>query len=307
MAGLLGELPGAPRIETVVVRTTGDRLADQPIERIGGQGAFVKEVQSAVLEGRAELAVHSAKDLPSVTPAGLVLACVPERADPRDALVGRRLDELPCGAPVACGSVRRRAQLAWLRPDLSFVELRGNMATRLARAETVGAGVVALAALQRLGLDGHVAEILDPGLVLPQVAQGALAVECRQDDVEMRTMLGRSTTPSPTAACWLIAPFSLPWAVAARCRSGRWPCRQPAPATWSWTGCSPAATGACCYGLEPRATTHFRWALGSLPPCSTAPAAGASTTGSISSHPAGCRGPSPGHHGDRVPGGCRPR
>jgi hydroxymethylbilane synthase len=190
VAGLLGELPGAPRIETVVVRTTGDRLADQPIERIGGQGAFVKEVQSAVLEGRAELAVHSAKDLPSVTPAGLVLACVPERADPRDALVGRRLDELPCGAPVACGSVRRRAQLAWLRPDLSFVELRGNMATRLARAETVGAGVVALAALQRLGLDGHVAEILDPGLVLPQVAQGALAVECRQDDVEMRTMLG---------------------------------------------------------------------------------------------------------------------
>lgn len=189
MAGLLRALPGAPAIDTVVVRTTGDRLADVPIERIGGQGAFVKEVQVAVLDGRADLAVHSAKDLPSVTPPGLVLACVPERVDPRDALVGRRLDELGCGAAVATGSVRRRAQLAWLRPDLSFVELRGNMDTRLARAEAIGAGVLALAALERLGLAAHVAEALDPGLVLPQVGQGALAVECRVDDEELRRML----------------------------------------------------------------------------------------------------------------------
>lgn len=182
MAALLRARPESPAVDTVVVRTTGDRLSDVPIDRIGGQGAFVKEVQAAVLSGQADLAVHSAKDLPSDTPPGLVLACVPERADPRDALVGRRLDELPSGARVATGSVRRRAQLAWHRPDLSFVELRGNMDTRLARAEALGAGVLALAALERLGLAGHVAEALDPSVLLPQVGQGALAVECRQDD-----------------------------------------------------------------------------------------------------------------------------
>lgn len=182
VADRLAAVAGAPSIDTVVVRTTGDIRAEEPLSRIGGQGAFVKEVQTAVLHGRADLAVHSAKDLPSLTPAGLVLACVPERADPRDALVGARLDDLPPGAVVATGSVRRRAQLAWLRPDLSFVELRGNMQTRLERANAVGAGVLALAALHRLGLSGHVAEALDPGLVMPQVAQGALAVECRADD-----------------------------------------------------------------------------------------------------------------------------
>jgi len=142
----------------------------------------VKEVQLAVLEGRADLAVHSAKDLPSETPAGLVLACVPERADPRDAIVGASLEGLPTGATVATGSVRRRAQLAWLRPDLTFCDLRGNMATRLQRARHVGAGVLALAALERLGLTEHVAEALDPRTLLPQVGQGALAVECRQGD-----------------------------------------------------------------------------------------------------------------------------
>src|ERR1019366_7023554 len=111
-----------------VVQTTGDTLADVPVSQLGGQGGFVKEVQVAVLDGRADLAVHSAKDLPSATPPGLVLACVPERADPRAALVGCTLEELPTGAIVATGSVRRRAQLAWLRPDLAFCDLRGNMA-----------------------------------------------------------------------------------------------------------------------------------------------------------------------------------
>ncbi|MHB8681517.1 MAG: hydroxymethylbilane synthase [Acidimicrobiales bacterium] len=191
VAGLLASLPGCPAVELVVVRTTGDVHLDVPVERLGGQGAFVKEVQHAVLQGRADLAVHSAKDLPSSTPPGLVLAAVPERADPRDALVGGRLDDLPAGAPVATGSVRRRAQLAWLRPDLTFVELRGNMARRIERAEEVGAGVVALAALERLGLTGHVAEAFDPGSMLPQVGQGALAVECRDDDAVVRGLLER--------------------------------------------------------------------------------------------------------------------
>lgn len=176
-------------VELLTVRTRGDEVADVPIDRIGGQGAFVKEVQAAVLDGRADLAVHSAKDLPSVTPPGLVLACVPERADPRDALVGATLSTLPTGAVVATGSVRRRAQLAWLRPDLTFVELRGNMRTRLDRARAAGAGVVALAALERLGLQGEVDEVLEAGDMLPQVGQGALAVECRLDDEELRALL----------------------------------------------------------------------------------------------------------------------
>jgi hydroxymethylbilane synthase len=189
VADLLAALPGAPPCRTVVVRTTGDALAEVPVAQLGGQGAFVKEVQSAVLDGRADLAVHSAKDLPSATPPGLVLASVPERADPRDALVGARLDDLGSGATVATGSARRRAQLAWLRPDLTFCDLRGNMATRIERARRVGAGVVALAALERLGLAGEVAEVLDPGTMLPQVGQGALAVECRADDQEVLGLL----------------------------------------------------------------------------------------------------------------------
>jgi len=189
VVALLASVPGGPSGEIVVVRTTGDALPDVPIARLGGQGVFVKEVQAAVLDGRADLAVHSAKDLPARTPPGLVLACVPERADPRDALVGSPLDALAPGATVATGSVRRRAQLAWLRPDLTFCDLRGNMATRLAQARQVGAGVVALAALERLELTGEVAEVLDPRLVLPQVGQGALAVECRADDEARRALL----------------------------------------------------------------------------------------------------------------------
>jgi hydroxymethylbilane synthase len=175
--------------ELLTVRTRGDEATEVPIDRIGGQGAFVKEVQAAVLDGRADLAVHSAKDLPSLTPPGLVLACVPERADPRDALVGSTLEALPTGAVVATGSVRRRAQLAWLRPDLTFVELRGNMRTRIDKARAAGAGVVALAALERLGLRGSADDVLDVADMLPQVGQGALAVECRQDDKGLRQLL----------------------------------------------------------------------------------------------------------------------
>jgi hydroxymethylbilane synthase len=195
VAALLGALPEARSCQIVVVETTGDRLAEVPVAQLGGQGAFVTEVQTAVLDGRADIAVHSAKDLRSQTTAGLVLACVPERADPRDALVGARLADLGPGASVATGSVRRRAQLASLRPDLTFVELRGNMATRLERAAREGAGVVAVAALDRLGLSGHIAEVLDTGVLLPQVAQGALAVECRADDAEVLAVLAAIDDP----------------------------------------------------------------------------------------------------------------
>lgn len=187
---LVAAAPGLV-VQRVVVRTVGDRRADVELDRLGGQGAFAKEVQVAVLDGRADVAVHSAKDLPPETPTGLVLAAVPERADPRDVLVGRTLAELPAGALVATGSARRRAQLANLRPDLTFVGLRGNMGTRLDRARdgAVGAVVAAAAALDRLGLSDRIAERLSVRRCLPQVGQGALALECRDDDGDVRRLL----------------------------------------------------------------------------------------------------------------------
>jgi hydroxymethylbilane synthase len=179
--------------QALIVETSGDRRLDVPIWELGGKGVFVKEVQAAVLDGRADLAVHSAKDLPSATPDGLVICAVPERADVRDALVGARLDGLAEGALVATGSLRRRAQLAHLRPDLRFEGLRGNMATRLDRVghDGVAAVVVAAAALDRLGWGDRIAERLDVATMLPQVGQGALAVECRADDGDARCALGR--------------------------------------------------------------------------------------------------------------------
>ena len=179
--------PGV-EVELVLLDTEGDRRLDVPIAEVGGKGVFAKEVQQAVLDGRADLAVHSAKDLPAVTVDGLVLAAVPERGDARDALVGRALDDLPEGATVATGSQRRRAQLRALRPDLGFVELRGNMATRLSRVPSGGAILVAAVALERLGLADQISEILSLERMVPQVAQGALAVECRADDVAVGAM-----------------------------------------------------------------------------------------------------------------------
>ncbi|HTJ75020.1 MAG TPA: hydroxymethylbilane synthase [Acidimicrobiales bacterium] len=179
VAGWLGE---DVEVEPVVVETTGDRRADVPIWELGGRGVFVKEVQAAVLEGRADFAVHSAKDLPSAPVDGLVIAAVPERGDARDALVGRRFEALAPGARVGTGSVRRRAQLAWLRPDLTFAGLRGNMDTRLSKAGDFAAIVVAAAALDRLGRIADISEVLSTSLLVPQVGQGALAIECRADD-----------------------------------------------------------------------------------------------------------------------------
>lgn len=177
--------------ELVIVSTVGDRRRDVPIHSIGGTAAFVKEVEDAVLDDRADAAVHSAKDLPSTTLDGLVLAAFPERDDSRDALVGATLADLPTGARVGTGSVRRRAQLGALRPDLTFGELRGNIPTRLQRAEAFDAIVAAYAALLRLGLEHHASEVLDVSQLVPQVGQGALAVECRRDDERVRALLAR--------------------------------------------------------------------------------------------------------------------
>jgi len=202
VAGLLVRI--GVRAELVVVETVGDRRTDLPLDRIGGQGIFVKEVQAAVARGDADAAVHSAKDLPAapeLSAPGLVLAAFPERADGRDLLVGATLDSLPTGATVATGSARRRVQLANLRPDLTFVGLRGNLATRLAAAGSPGvaAVVVAKAAVDRLGWEappGVEVEVLDPWIMLPQVGQGALAVECRDDDAPTRAAVAAIDDPA---------------------------------------------------------------------------------------------------------------
>ncbi len=170
--------------ELVLVETHGDASTDVALSRLGGQGVFAVEVQRCVLNGDADVAVHSAKDLPSETLEGLVLGCVPERRDHVDVLVGRSLAGLGPGATVATGSPRRRALLLERRPDLNIVELRGNMATRLARAgrDGVDAVVAAAAALERLGETSRTAQRLDPEWFVPQVGQGSLALETRRDD-----------------------------------------------------------------------------------------------------------------------------
>lgn len=171
-------------VELVEINTTGDIRSDVPLHTMGGQGVFVKEVQVAVLDGRADLAAHSAKDLPSAPADGLTIAAFTERRDARDALIGVALGELPDGATVASGSVRRRAQIGRIRPDLEFAELRGNIDTRLSKIPDGGSIVMAVAALQILGLTDRITEILAIDEFVPAIGQGCVAVECRAGDTD---------------------------------------------------------------------------------------------------------------------------
>ncbi len=177
--------------EIVQVSTSGDERKDVPIVELGGIGAFAKEVQNAVLNDVADLAVHSAKDLTSVTPDGLEIVAIPLRGDVRDVLIGSTLQDLSYGARVGTGAGRRRAQLAMLRPDLQFEELRGNIETRIAKAVDFDAIVLANAALNRLELDSNASEILDVDVMLPQVGQGALAIEVRTNDEETKQLVSK--------------------------------------------------------------------------------------------------------------------
>lgn len=170
--------------ELVIVDTHGDRTqsANVPLHHIGGQGVFTKEVQEAVLDGRADVAVHSAKDLPTERPDDLDIGAIMARRTATDALIGRKLSDLDGGATIATGSVRRRAQLLETRSDLNFAELRGNIETRLQKIPEGGAIVMAIAALEVLDLTDHIAEELDPTFFVPAVGQGAVAIECRRDN-----------------------------------------------------------------------------------------------------------------------------
>lgn len=191
VASLLG---GA---ELVIVETAGDRDQSRPLSELGGRGIFAKEVQAAVLDGRADVAVHSAKDLPSnaaLQAPGLVIGAVPERADARDALAGSCLADIPPGGTVATGSARRRALLADLRPDLTFADLRGNIGTRLDKASGFAAVVVAAAALDRLGLADRADEVLGVDVLVPQVGQGALAIEVRAGEESTVAALDHAPT-----------------------------------------------------------------------------------------------------------------
>ena len=188
----------APETEFLVVpmNTGGDRNKDAPLLSLG-RGAFAKDIESALLAGAIDLAVHSAKDLPPVLPEGLTIAAVSPRLDPRDALVSKgdvRLAALPAGSRIGTSSPRRAAQLLALRPDIAVLQMRGNVGTRVekARGEQYDGAVVAAAGLIRLGLEDAITEYLSPDVFTPEVGQGTLAVETRSANAETRELLGRA-------------------------------------------------------------------------------------------------------------------
>jgi len=183
-------------VELVLISTQGDRVLDRALALIGGKGLFVKEIEQALLEREVDIAVHSAKDLPGEMPPGLTLGGVIEREDPHDVLVSRegyRLDELPPGARVGTGSLRRHSMLLRARPDLDIVGLRGNLDTRLRKvaegADELDAVILAYAGIRRLGFDAQVTEVLGFETLLPAAGQGVVAIQCREDDVEIHRVL----------------------------------------------------------------------------------------------------------------------
>jgi hydroxymethylbilane synthase len=199
MARLAALHPGLT-IRELLVTTTGDVVQDRALAEIGGKGLFVKEIEEALLEGRADIAIHSLKDVPPALLPSLSIDCIPEREDPRDVLVsrsGKTLAELPAGSRVGTGSLRRRVQLLAYRPELEVVAIRGNVDTRLRKCESgeVDAVVLARAGLNRLGLAERVTESIAPEVMLPAVGQGALGIEQRSDDARVGALLAPLTHP----------------------------------------------------------------------------------------------------------------
>jgi hydroxymethylbilane synthase len=193
------------RIEIVAIRTTGDAVQDRPLAEAGGKGLFTKEIEEALIAGKIDLAVHSSKDLPTLLPAGLLLAGFLPREDPRDAFISRKaktLRELGPGAVVGTASPRREALVKRLRPDLKVVTLRGNVETRLAKLDAgeVDATILAVAGLKRLGLLAEATAILDPDEFLPAVGQGAIGIETRADDANTRALVAKVDDPDTAIA-----------------------------------------------------------------------------------------------------------
>jgi hydroxymethylbilane synthase len=177
-------------VTLVKIKTTGDKIQDVPLARIGGKGVFVKEIEEALLQRRTDLAVHSIKDVPTEFPKGLHLSVVTKREDPRDVLIskdGKSLKDLPKGAKIGTSSLRRQAQLLHFRSDFELIPLRGNLDTRLKKLKTMNldAVVVALAGVKRLGFEEKITEIIPPEISLPAIGQGALGIETRMADQEV--------------------------------------------------------------------------------------------------------------------------
>lgn len=222
----LQRLNPALRTSLLVLKTQGDRILDRPLSEVGGKGLFTKEIEEALLDGRADLAVHSMKDLPSTLPPGLLLAAIPPRAEAADALLlapahqplrgedqgaSALLAALPAGARVGTSSLRRVCQLRHLRPDLHVLPLRGNVDTRLRRVERgeLDAAVLAEAGLARLGWQDHIALRFSPTEMLPACGQGALGLECREDNLALRSLLSQLSDWATTAAVLAERAFSL--------------------------------------------------------------------------------------------------
>lgn len=196
-------------VEIEIIQTTGDKITDVPLSKIGDKGLFTKELDRALLDGRVHLAVHSLKDVPTKIESGLVLAAIGKREDPSDALVvapgkPQKLVDLPAGTRLGTSSLRRRAQLLALRPDIVIDDLRGNLDTRLeaVRSGKYDAIILALAGMKRLGRADEASDILDSETWLPAVGQGALGIICRDDDLETRSLLS-ALDDSDTRACTL--------------------------------------------------------------------------------------------------------
>src|SRR3954471_12021117 len=188
------------RIE--IIKTTGDRVTSVPLSSVGGKGLFTKEIEDALVARQVDLAVHSLKDLPTTIPKGLQITAIPEREDPRDAIVGRRLSELGERAKVGTSSLRRSAQLRRMRPDLVVESVRGNVDTRLRKLDEgqYAALVLAAAGLNRLGLAPRISAALPVEVSTPAPGQGALGLQCREADPQTRELLAALDDP-PTRTC----------------------------------------------------------------------------------------------------------
>ncbi|HEV8060754.1 MAG TPA: hydroxymethylbilane synthase [Gemmataceae bacterium] len=201
IADALRAFTASDPVELILVETTGDKVRDRPLSQIGGDGLFTKEIQRALLDGRADVAVHSLKDLPTEPTPGVVLAAVPPRGSTGDAFVSKKhlhFDDLPRNALIATGSLRRQAQLRWRRPDVQLTSIRGNVETRLQKLDegSLDAIILAQAGLERLQLTHAITEVLDPSWMLPAVGQGALGLECRDGDAATRAILGQLNDPA---------------------------------------------------------------------------------------------------------------
>jgi len=183
------------KVSLIKIKTTGDKIQDAPLAKIGGKGLFVKEIEEALLQQRIDLAVHSIKDVPTQFPEGLYLSVITRREDPRDVFIsreGKTLRELPQGAKIGTSSLRRQAQLLHYRSDFELVPLRGNLDTRLKKLNTMNLDgiVLALAGVKRLGLEEKITEIISTDISLPAIGQGALGIETRQNDKEIEEQIG---------------------------------------------------------------------------------------------------------------------